>query len=68
MGKIIILESYLVEFFCKPTKFLFPSKKVVSTKESFDLPALHDKFGLCQCTECSLQAYSIGIDLWWQKV
>ena len=34
MGKIIILESYLVYFFCKPTKFLFPSKKVVSTKES----------------------------------
>ena len=34
MEKIIIFESNLVEFFCKPTKFLFPSKKVVSTKES----------------------------------
>ena len=34
MEKIIIFESNLVEFFCKPTKFLFPSKKVVSTKVS----------------------------------
>ena len=45
MEKIIIFESNLVDFFCKPTKFLFPSKKVVSTKESV---FCHTKIGICQ--------------------